>query len=84
MPYRIPSEKSEIGFFWTGRIENCHTYILLIQEDDFNWPGNDPNRNQDEDFGFGQEGLGGPQGADLFADDPHPLFGTEQQVRPWS
>ena len=50
-------------------------------------PGNDPNQNQDEDFGFGQEGFGqegfgGPQGADLFADDP--LFGTEQQVRPWS
>jgi len=55
---------------------------ITLQEDDFNWPGNDPNRNQDEDFGFGQEGLGGPQGADLFADDPHPLFGTEQQVAP--
>ena len=83
MPYRMPSEKSEIGvFFWTGRIGNCHTYILLIQEDDFMRPGNDPNQNQDEDFGFGQEGFGGPQGADLFADDP--LFGTEQQVRPWS
>jgi len=53
---------------------------ITLQEDDFMRPGNDPNQNQDEDFGFGQEGFGGPQGADLFADDP--LFGTEQQVAP--